>query len=342
MRGLLRRIAWGCTRTVGIVATLALSAAAMPAVAQAADASMSTDKRTQARAKLIEGDGLLKAGEFQAALSAFKEAYDLYPSPKIHYNLGLAYQGMGRNADAIDAIDAFLAITAELQPDVLERARSMRGALKDRVGTLVVKADPSNRGVIVDGRDLEKTNGDGARDREIFLDPGPHLLLIERSSGAPPFTHRFDLQAKAVVTVVVPVEATIVATAPAPSSLPQSRSTDAMVTASTPSAGRSWRTAGIATAAGGVVLVGTGLAFGLAARSAANAVSSTYDAQRDSAGKRDAALAWIGYGVGAAAIAAGAVLFHHGFQQETAANTESQRAFHVVVGPTAIAAAGTF
>ncbi len=72
-----------------------------------------------------------------------------------------------------------------------------------------------------------------------------------------------------------------------------------------------WRIAGIATAAGGVVLVGVGVAFGLAARSAADSVSQQYSAGTESDGKRDVTLQWIGYGVGAAAVAAGALMYMH-------------------------------
>ncbi len=90
--------------------------------------------------------------------------------------------------------------------------------------------------------------------------------------------------------------------APLPSSAPPSAATD----------GRSWRIAGIATAAGGVALIAAGIGFGAAAQSAADDVGKKYSSSTDSAGKRDATLQWVGYGVGAAALAAGTLLYLHG------------------------------
>jgi len=78
--------------------------------------------------------------------------------------------------------------------------------------------------------------------------------------------------------------------------------------------GRSWRIAGIATAAGGVALIAAGIGFGAAAQSAADSVGKKYSSSTDSAGKRDATLQWVGYGVGAAALAAGTLLYLHGRQ----------------------------
>ena len=76
--------------------------------------------------------------------------------------------------------------------------------------------------------------------------------------------------------------------------------------------GRSFRIAGIATAAGGVALIAAGIAFGAAAQSAADDVGKKYSSSTDSAGKRDATLQWVGYGAGAAALAAGTLLYLHG------------------------------
>jgi hypothetical protein len=60
------------------------------------------------------------------------------------------------------------------------------------------------------------------------------------------------------------------------------------------------------------VLIAVGLAYGAAARSAGESVSKQYDAATASAGQRDQTLQWVGYGVGAAALATGALLYLHG------------------------------
>ena len=69
-------------------------------------------------------------------------------------------------------------------------------------------------------------------------------------------------------------------------------------------AGRGWRIAGIASAAGGVGLVVAGLAFGAAAENAADSVSQRYSSSTEQDGKRYETLQWVGYGAGVVAIAA--------------------------------------
>jgi len=302
----------------GTLAGAAVVSAAMAAIllagtARAEEPAANQDKKAQARVKLVEGDRLLKLGEFQQALSAFRDAYELYPSPKIRYNFGLAYEGMGRNADALEAFDAFLVQATDASPETRDRAVAARNTLLGRVGTLRVVADVEGAAIIVDGRDMGKT----APARELRLDPGPHLLLVDRGGGTAPFTQRLDVAAGAAVTVVVrlaaPAPTADVSTATAPPAPPViARQAAPVVEGAAPERGRAWRTAGIATAAAGAGFLGGGLLFGLSARSASADVSHQYDASQDSAGRRDETLQWIGYGVGAAAIATGAWLFFHG------------------------------
>ena len=94
--------------------------------------------------------------------------------------------------------------------------------------------------------------------------------------------------------------------------------------------GRGWRIAGIATAAGGVALIAAGIGFGAAAQSAADDVGKKYNSSTDSAGKRDATLQWVGYGVGAAALAAGTLLYLHGRQPEGEHAATGARSLHGV------------
>jgi hypothetical protein len=94
--------------------------------------------------------------------------------------------------------------------------------------------------------------------------------------------------------------------------------------------GRGWRIAGIATAAGGVALIAAGIAFGAAAQSAADDVGKKYNSSTDSAGKRDATLQWVGYGVGAAALAAGTLLYLHGRHPDSEHAATGARSLHGV------------
>ncbi|MEA2697049.1 MAG: hypothetical protein QOI66_1320, partial [Myxococcales bacterium] len=73
---------------------------------------------------------------------------------------------------------------------------------------------------------------------------------------------------------------------------------------------------------GGAAFIAVGIAYGLAARSAADAVSQQYSATTESDGKRDVTLQWIGYGVGGAALVTGALLYWHGMTAAAPSSSE--------------------
>src|SRR5882672_5599537 len=64
--------------------------------------SATASAREAATARLVDGVALLRAGQYAAALAKFDEAYALVPSPNIHYNRGLSYLGLGKNAAALE------------------------------------------------------------------------------------------------------------------------------------------------------------------------------------------------------------------------------------------------
>jgi len=79
--------------------------------------------------------------------------------------------------------------------------------------------------------------------------------------------------------------------------------------------GRGMKVAGIAMAAGGLVLVGTGIAFGVLAKQAGDQLTQldqqhgVFDPSKQSAGQRDQLIEGVCIGVGAAAIATGTILY---------------------------------
>jgi hypothetical protein len=73
--------------------------------------------------------------------------------------------------------------------------------------------------------------------------------------------------------------------------------------------------AGIAVAASGLVLVGTGIAFGVLAKQSGDQLTQldqqrgVFDPSKESAGQRDQVIEGVCIGVGAAAVATGAILY---------------------------------
>jgi hypothetical protein len=198
-----RQHAQGCRLALAVAFvghTVAGSAMAQsPGPSPAVPDEVQTDAlRTAARTKLVEGDGLLKLGAYQDALAVFKEAFALFPSPKIHYNFGLALKGMGRNAEALEAFDRFVAEANDAPPDARARALASRDELLGRVGSVRVTTDVTGASILIDGREIGRT----PHSNDIRLDPGPHMLTVDRGGGLLPFTQRLEVRAGAVLPVV--------------------------------------------------------------------------------------------------------------------------------------------
>jgi hypothetical protein len=100
-----------------------------------------------------------------------------------------------------------------------------------------------------------------------------------------------------------------------------------------PRAGRGKRVAGIASAAGGLALVGAGIALGVLAKRAGEQLTQldedkgVFDPSKESAGRRDQVLSVVFVSVGAAAVATGAILYVLGIRSDQ----ETSQAF--VISP---------
>jgi PEGA domain len=165
--------------------------------AAAAPGAAAVNPKVAAKKKLVEGAELLKRREFQAALDCFQTAYGLLPSPKIQYNIGLAYMGLGRNAEAIMAFHAFLSDASDASADTITSARVYNETLVQKICRLTVHADVAGASIGVDGRRFGST----PRTDEILLDAGPHTLVVEKPGMGKPFSKSFDLVPGGAMTI---------------------------------------------------------------------------------------------------------------------------------------------
>jgi tetratricopeptide (TPR) repeat protein len=130
--------------------------------------------REKATAILSEGAELYRKADFRRALGNFQAAFALFPSPKIHYNVGLAYQGLRRNAEALKAYERFLAEAQDATPETLADARARAAALETKVGRLVLTCDVDDAEVLLDGALVGRTPMPGP----LPVDPGRHELMV--------------------------------------------------------------------------------------------------------------------------------------------------------------------
>jgi tetratricopeptide (TPR) repeat protein len=137
--------------------------------------------RDRARTKLAEGAQLYDAGDFPAALKRYEEAYALVPSPKILYNFGLVYQGMGRKAEALASFERFLAEARDVEPNPIKTARDCVDRLRKEVAWLEIGSDLAGAEVSLSGRHL----GVLPLREPVAIDPGQHDLILRKDGLAP-------------------------------------------------------------------------------------------------------------------------------------------------------------
>ncbi len=133
---------------------LFISALAWSASAGAAEPGADSAK-SQAQAALREGNTALEQGRAGEALAKFTEAYRLFPSPKIHYNLGQAHGLIaGHEAQAYQEMSLFLLEAKDTDPSLRGAAETLRARLRPKVGLVSVLAQPADADVVIDGIDV--------------------------------------------------------------------------------------------------------------------------------------------------------------------------------------------
>ena len=159
----------------------------------------SDDARQRALARLEEGRRLFDRADYEAALTAFQQAYEIYPSAKIHFNLGLTHERLGRRARALDHFQRFLVEAADAAAEPRSQAQALAANLRPKVASVEITADVTGAQVEVDGEPRGRT----PLPQAIFLEPGAHLLVVRGPQEQP--AHSEALRLRAGESVRVPV-----------------------------------------------------------------------------------------------------------------------------------------
>jgi tetratricopeptide (TPR) repeat protein len=142
---------------------LALQAGSSPVFAQ-------EEPKQRAQELLKKGLDLYRAGKFEAALAELKAAHEIYPSPKLFYNMGVTYRALDRSADALEVFQRFVE-SDDPSPDQREQALRHIEELKPRVAIIEVQTDPG-AALSLDGHPI----GKAPLPRPVYLDPGTHVI----------------------------------------------------------------------------------------------------------------------------------------------------------------------
>jgi hypothetical protein len=132
------------------------------------------DNRSQAQGLLTQGTELYAHGDYAAALEKFKAAYEVFPSPKLWFNIGQANRDLGRPVEALEAFQHFLADAPDAPAETIAEARRSAAELRSKLGRLEITCATSDAEVSVDGKSVGTT----PLVDPVWTTPGSHQVAV--------------------------------------------------------------------------------------------------------------------------------------------------------------------
>jgi tetratricopeptide (TPR) repeat protein len=155
-----------------------LSVDAGPRDAPAADAPA----KARAQALLSEGTAAYGRGDYAEALEKFNEAYKIFPSPKLWFNIGQANRDLGRPVEAVEAFDRFLRDAGDdAPPETLAEARRSAAELKTKLGQINVRCPFDGTEITIDGKRV----GSVPLGAMVWATPGRHQIAGQLDGHSP-------------------------------------------------------------------------------------------------------------------------------------------------------------
>ena len=165
-------------RELGPMGTVATALTIVLLLLPPAQASAQPSPRDKARAEVVEGAKLFEQGQFQAALARFQKAHAIFPSGKVFYNMALAYQGMGKAAEALLALGRFLRDPGDATPELLAESRALVDQLSRKVSFVSVSSNVDGAEIVLDGAPVGRTPAPNP----LPVDPGPHGIILRSAA----------------------------------------------------------------------------------------------------------------------------------------------------------------
>ncbi len=307
------------------------------------------DQIEAARVAYREARELHRQGKLKEALDRALDAYRTAGTPVTALEVGQILVELGRLVEARDVLRGVATMPVSPREsdkgrDARQQASMLGSSLDPRIPKIALAGRPADVDVRIDGRSL------ASRDPTAWegVDPGPHTFVVRADDKtcttinitlAEGETRTIDLHDAAIacrpaVVVAPPIPSSSVPIAPPRLIVPPPPAND-----SAPPSVSTLRWTGLAIAGGGVVAVGIGGYLALAAKHDYDAVSGEcpargcttdgYDARQSARSRGD--VATVVLGVGAAAVAGGALLWFFGSDS----SGDAARA-HVAVGPASV------
>ncbi|MET0594582.1 MAG: PEGA domain-containing protein [Polyangiaceae bacterium] len=175
----------GGGRRRGLLTTVAFTLSLLAHVSSVH--AQAQDPKVVARTKALDGTRIADEGQHARALELFQEAYGLYPEPAYLYDMGVEFQALGRDVEALDAYRRFLADPKGTPRSLVTHASELLADLDKRLGEIQLRGAPEGAEIAID----DEPRGAAPAREPLRAKPGPHRVLLRRA-GFEPF--RADVQ----------------------------------------------------------------------------------------------------------------------------------------------------
>ena len=137
--------------------------------------------KAHAQGLLSEGTAAYGRGDYATALDKFTAAYEIFPSPKLWFNIGQANRDLGRPVEAVAAFDRFLRNAGDAPPETLAEARRSAAELKTKLGQIQVTCATDGAEITVDGKQVGST----PLGEMVWTTPGRHQVAVQHAGFSP-------------------------------------------------------------------------------------------------------------------------------------------------------------
>lgn len=162
----------------------------------------SADAKAKAQILVKRGAQDFQHGRYEAALGEFRDAYAIFPSPKLFLNIGQCERELGHAVEAIQAFERFRREAELPPPRLLAEAEEGIAELSAHVGKLRVDCPTPGAEIRLDGKKV----GVAPMAEPLAVAPGPHALTATYQ-GHTAVASNVEVAAGAVEAVVLRADA---------------------------------------------------------------------------------------------------------------------------------------
>ncbi len=139
-----------------------------------------SDARLRAQELLEQGNRLFREGDKHEALARYRQAYDVFASPKLFFNIARCEESLGDRTGAMRDFAHFLDGAPDASAEARAEARERVAALSPILSAITIEAESKQLVEVDDDR-----VGVTPLEVPVWVEPGAHRVTVSRSAGDP-------------------------------------------------------------------------------------------------------------------------------------------------------------